>query len=95
MIKLLVTDVHTSPHKKRNGRSITRMEDVFARTPDMPKIKITVNGYGQPVGKKYKQLTNAIGCLVRKKISVRCSDWRLVDIEQKDAVWDEVQVNLC
>lgn len=88
-------DVHTSPHKKRNGRSITRMEVVFARTPDMPKIIITLNEYGQPVGKNYRQLSSVIGCLVRKKLSVRCSDWRLIDAEEKDAVWDEVQVNLC
>ena len=71
------------------------MEAVFARTPDMPKIIITLNEYGQPVGKNYRQLSSVIGCLVRKKLSVRCSDWRLIDAEEKDAVWDEVQVNLC
>lgn len=76
-------DVHTSPHKKRNGRSITRMEGVFARTPDMPKIKIALNEYGQPVGQNSRQLSSVIGCLVRKKLSVRCSDWRLIDAEKR------------
>jgi len=71
------------------------MEAIFARTPDMPKIIITLNEYGQPVGKNYRQLSSVIGCLVRKKLSVRCSDWRLIDAEEKGAVWDEVQVNLC
>jgi len=71
------------------------MEVVFARTPDMPKIIITLNEYGQPIGNNYRQLSNVIGCLVRKKLSVRCSDWRLIDAEEKDVVWDEVQVNLC
>ncbi|CAD6268749.1 unnamed protein product [Miscanthus lutarioriparius] len=42
-------------------------------------------------GKNYRQLSSVIGCLVRKKISVRCSNWRLIDAEEKDAVWDEVQ----
>lgn len=67
------------------------MEAIFARTPDMPKIIITINEYGQPVGKNYRQLVSVIGCLVRKKLSVRCYDWRLIDIEAKDAVWDEVK----
>lgn len=71
------------------------MEDVYARTPDMPKIKITLNEYGQPVGQNSRQLSSVIGCLVRKKLSVRCFDWRLIDAEKKDAVWDEIQVNLC
>ena len=47
------------------------------------------------LGSNYRQLSSVIGCLVRKKLSVRCSDWRLIDAEEKDAVWDEVQVNLC
>jgi len=51
--------------------------------------------YGQPVGKNYRQLSTVIGCMVRKKLSVHCSDWRLIDAEENDAVWDEVQVNLC
>lgn len=44
------------------------MEAIFARTPDMPKIIITLNEYGQPVGKNYRQLSSVIGCLVRKKL---------------------------
>jgi len=71
------------------------MEAVFARTPDMPKIIITLNEYGQLVGKNYRQLASVIGCLVRKKLSVRCYDWRLIDAKEKDAVWNEVKVNLC
>jgi len=71
------------------------MEIVFARTPDMPKIIITLNEYGQPVGKNYRQLSSVIGCMVRKKLSVHCSNWRLIDAEENDAVWDEVLVNLC
>jgi len=71
------------------------MEAVFARTPDMPKIIITLNEYGQSVGKNYRELSSVIGCLVRKKLSVHFSDWRLIDAEEKDAVRDEVQVNLC
>lgn len=90
-LKFLVTDVQTSPHKKRRGRGITRMEEVFARTPDMPKSKIIINEFDQPVGTNCKEFTNVIGCLARK-ISVQCSDWRLVDIEKKDALWKDIKV---
>ena len=50
------------------------MTEIFARTPDTPKIKIIVNEFGQPVGDKVKKFTRAIGCLVRRKLSVGCAD---------------------
>jgi hypothetical protein len=49
----------------------------------MPKIKIMVNEYGQPIGDDARRFSSAIGCHVRKKISVGCADWRLVDAEKK------------
>jgi hypothetical protein len=56
------------------------MKEVFARTPDMPKVKVILNEYDQPVGSTARELASVIGCLVRK-ISVQYSDWRLVDEE--------------
>uniref|UniRef100_A0A0A9EFA8 Uncharacterized protein n=1 Tax=Arundo donax TaxID=35708 RepID=A0A0A9EFA8_ARUDO len=35
--------VHHGTQKKRKGRSITRKDDIFSRTPNMPKIKIVLN----------------------------------------------------
>jgi hypothetical protein len=67
------------------------MEEVFARTPDMPKVKVDLNEYGQPVGSRSRELASVIGCLVRK-ISVRCSDWRLVDVNKKSALWNDIKV---
>ena len=58
----------------------------------MPKIKIIVNEFGQPVGDKVKRFTRAIGCLVRRKLSVGCADWRLVDGEKKFEVWTYMKV---
>ena len=46
------------------------MNDIFSRTADMPKIKIIVNEYGQPVGENYRKFASAIGCQVRKKLPV-------------------------
>lgn len=57
-----------------------------------PKIKITLNEFGQPIGPDSKEFANVIGTLVRKKISVAYNDWREVDIKNKLAVWNEIQV---
>lgn len=58
----------------------------------MPKIKITLNEFGQPVGENARKLSSVIGCQVRKKLSVGCDDWRLVDAEKKLAVWTDIKV---
>ena len=76
-------DLQRSSQKKSKGRGITRMDEIFARTPNMPKIKITLNQYGQPVGKNSRKFSSVLGCQVRRKISVGCSDWRLVKPEKK------------
>jgi hypothetical protein len=68
------------------------MDNIFARTPNMPKIKITLNEFGQPIGQNYRQFSSAIGCLVRRTLSVGCSDWRLVDVEKEDQVWETLKV---
>lgn len=67
------------------------MKEVFARTPDMSKIKVIVNEHDQPVGSSARELASVIGILVRK-ISVQYSDWRLVEAEKKDALWGAVKV---
>jgi hypothetical protein len=40
----------------------------------MPKIKIILNEFGQPIGENYRQFYSAIGCQVRQTLSVGCSD---------------------
>jgi hypothetical protein len=77
---LICTGLH-SGKQKRNGRKITTLNDIFSRTADMPKIKIIVNEYGQPVGENYRKFASAIGCQVRKTIPVRFKDWRLVPMQ--------------
>jgi hypothetical protein len=59
-----------SPQKKRKGRGITKLEDIFARGSGMEKIKIQLNEFGQPFGNNSKKFSSAIGCHVRKKLSV-------------------------
>lgn len=68
------------------------MNDIFSRKADMPKIKITANEHGQPIGENYRKFASAIGCQVRKSLPVRFNDWRVVPIGMKDQVWTDLQV---
>ncbi|XP_008652573.1 uncharacterized protein [Zea mays] len=77
--------------KKRPARGITKMEGIFSRSPEMPKIKILLNDRGQPIGKSARQLSSAIGCQVRKKLSIATTDWRLVDINKKYELWEDIK----
>ena len=89
---LHVTDISSGPQMMRKGRGITKLPDIFSRTPDLPKIEIIVNEYGQPIRENVKRFTRAIGCIVRRKLRVGCSDWRLVDAEMKFEVWADIKV---
>jgi hypothetical protein len=61
----------------------------------MPKIKIQLNEYGQPIGEASRKLSSDIGCVVIKTLSVGCDDWRLVDPEKKLQVWTDILVMCC
>jgi hypothetical protein len=70
------------------------LKSVFEREPGMPKIKLMINEYGQPVGQNARRYSGAIGVHVRRKISIACDDWRLVDPKIKDETWDDIKVFL-
>ncbi|XP_025795604.1 uncharacterized protein LOC112875826 isoform X5 [Panicum hallii] len=76
---------------KRVGRSITKMDHIFSRTPEMSKIKVSLNEYGQPIGKSGRQFSSVVGCHVRKKLSIAYKDWRLIDIEKKLQLWTDIK----
>lgn len=92
---MFIANVHNNTQKKRTGRGISRLDEVFARPPGMPKIKFEINKYGQPVGENARRFSGAIGCQVRRKISIACADWRLVHPDLKDAVWTDLNVCKC
>jgi hypothetical protein len=85
------TDDITSGTKKRAAWGIIKMDEIFSRTPQMSKIKVHLNEHGQPVGKTGRQLSSAIGCHVRKKMSIAHRDWRLIDIQKKLELWTELK----
>jgi hypothetical protein len=78
---------------KRKGRGVTKKDGIFSRTPDMHKLKILFNMYVHPVGENARKLSNVIGCLVRKKISIACVDWRLVDTNKKCELWADIRLS--
>jgi len=78
--------------QKKKGRGISRLDDIFSRTPDMPKIKIMLNEYGQPVGENSRRLAGAIGIQARRTLPLGCDDWRLVDAKKKLEVWENIKV---
>ncbi|XP_020407652.1 uncharacterized protein [Zea mays] len=43
------------------------------------------------IGKSARQLSSAIGCQVRKKLSIATTDWRLVDINKKYELWEDIK----
>jgi len=86
--------MHSSTKKKRKGsRGATRMDDIVQKEPgSMPKIKIELNASKQPVGENYRKLSSCIGVLTRRMLPVGCSDWRLVHINEKMALWKDIKV---
>ena len=92
LFALLAADFQNESQNKSKGRGITRLNDIFARVPGMPKIKITLNEYGQPIGDNSRRFASAIGCHTRRKLSIGCADWRLVDAEKKFEVWTDLKV---
>lgn len=59
------------------------MDDILLRTHSMPKIKIELHEFGQPVGENSRKLSSVVGCLVRKICPIGYEDWRFVDAEKK------------
>ncbi|XP_020407839.1 uncharacterized protein [Zea mays] len=74
----------------KKGRGPTLKKNIYSSSGG-PKICITLNEYGQPVGRNSKEFGNFIGTLVRKNIPVSCEDWRLVDSKKKFELWTKVK----
>ncbi|KAL5647669.1 hypothetical protein ACJX0J_042024, partial [Zea mays] len=80
----------TGHHNIRKGRGPTLKKNIYSNSGG-PKISITLNEYGQPVGRNSKEFGNFIGTLVRKNIPVSSEDWRLVDSKKKFELWTKVK----
>ena len=73
--------------KKKKKRGPTRMGMVQSR------IKITFNERGQPVAENSSKLSSYLGVIAREHIPIVIDDWRKVDEEIKQQLWELVQVS--
>ncbi|KAL5551150.1 hypothetical protein UlMin_001326 [Ulmus minor] len=88
--RLLVADDEIQPQnvvdgKKKKKRGPTRMGMVQSR------IKITFNERGQPVAENSSKLSSYLGVIAREHIPIVIDNWRKVDEEIKQQLWELVQ----
>lgn len=88
-----IPSVNNIQLQKKGGRGITRMNSIYSRQNNQPKLKVLFNAYGQPVSRNAAPFKSFIGTLVKsKEFSLGHDDWRLVDINQKFKLWDDLKV---
>uniref|UniRef100_A0A453QQ43 Uncharacterized protein n=1 Tax=Aegilops tauschii subsp. strangulata TaxID=200361 RepID=A0A453QQ43_AEGTS len=78
--------------KGKKGKKRTRMHNVYDRLGTVPPIRVQYNEDGQPVGDNASEFSNFISTLVKCKISLRHTDWRKVEVEQKIQLWTTLKV---
>ena len=86
------SDVQTqeSENKSNKKRGPTRMRNVAKHIED--KVEVEFNALGEHVGRGSVTLSSFLGPLVREHVSVLLDDWRHLDDQTKDTLWEEIQV---
>lgn len=74
--------------KRRRGR--TRMSKVAKNIED--KVEVEFISLGEHVGDGSVTLSSFLGPLVREHVPVLLGDWRHLDEQIKDTMWEEIQV---
>lgn len=77
-----------STSKRRRG--LTRMRKV-AKDP-LSKVEVEFTSLGEHAGDGSITLSSFLGPLVREHVPVLLNDWRKLDDQTKDTMWDEIQV---
>lgn len=71
------------------------MHSVYDRLGTVPPIRVEYNEDGQPVGDNASEFSDFIFTLVKSKIYLRHTDWRKVEVEQKNSIVDNLKDVLC
>lgn len=79
-----------SETKKRKTRGPTRMRKVAKHHDD--KVEVEFTSVGEHVGCGSVTLSSFLGPLVREHVPVLLKDWRKLDAEMRDTLWEEIQV---
>ncbi|XP_062014202.1 uncharacterized protein LOC133730667 [Rosa rugosa] len=71
-------------------RGMVTMNRITRRLIRGRKLTIQINDKGEPYGKAAKEMQSYIGVLARTKISIVTGDWREVDPEEKQKIWESI-----
>ncbi|KAL1198050.1 hypothetical protein V5N11_005044 [Cardamine amara subsp. amara] len=78
------------PTKTKRPRGLTRMSNVAKNHDD--KIEVEFISVGEHVGVGSVTLSPFLGVLVREHVPVLLGDWRHLDEQTRDRMWEQIQV---
>lgn len=80
---------------KRKPRGIVTMHRLTKRKIMGVKKEVLYNKRWQPLGKAAREMQSYIGVLARTKIKITHKNWKAVPKEEKNKVWEVVEVCAC
>lgn len=75
-------------------RGMVTMSRITKRLIRGKKLKVMFNANGEPVGAAATEMQSYIGVLARTKVPISVADWREVDPEIKQKIWECIMVIL-
>ncbi|CAA7045654.1 unnamed protein product [Microthlaspi erraticum] len=78
-----------SESKKRKTRGPTKMRKVAKNHED--KVEVEFTSLGEHVGSGSVTLSSFVGPLVREHVPVLLDDWRHLDEQTRETLWEEIQ----
>ncbi|WZY99751.1 hypothetical protein YC2023_072080 [Brassica napus] len=82
-----------SDGKQKKKRGPTKMRKVAKDHQE--KVSVSFTELGEHVGPGSVTLSSFLGPLVREHVTVLLDDWRNLDKQTKDTLWEEIQVYIC
>ncbi|XP_062027082.1 uncharacterized protein LOC133743232 [Rosa rugosa] len=71
-------------------RGMVTMSRITNRLIRGKKLTVKFNDKGEPVGKVANEMQSYIGVLARTKIPISIPDWRDVDPDEKEKIWESI-----
>lgn len=82
-----------SDGKPKKKRGPTKMRKVAKDHQE--KVSVSFTELGEHIGPGSVTLSSFLGPLVREHVTVLLDDWRNLDNQTKDTLWEEIQVYIC
>lgn len=73
-------------------RKMVTMSQISTGVIRGQQFMVQLNDKGEPIGKEGGNMQSFIGVQARTKIPINISDWRDVDDDEKQKIWESVQV---